>query len=287
VRIQATAEGAVVDQMRNLIGRGHVDQLVVELPVTPDVLGQIVDAGRFAGRPVRLVGELSRADLPSTLPGEHWVKPATGHQGSWLLTLPRPPAWKLAVKRSLDVALASVLLAATSPILLAVAIGVRLSSPGAVFYRWRVVGRNGRPFTAYKFRTMVENADALKQNLIPLNEMRGPVFKLTDDPRLTGVGRWLRKHSIDELPQLWSVLKGDMSLVGPRPPLHDEYPEFELWQMRKLSVTPGLTCLWQVSGRNRISDFAEWARLDLKYIDNCSNHRRRDQGDRSLNTEKP
>ena len=96
------------------------------------------------------------------------------------------------------------------------------------------------------------------------------MFKLADDPRLTNLGRWLRKHSIDELPQLWSVLKGEFSLVGPRPPLRDEYPRFELWQMRKLSITPGLTCLWQVTGRNTINDFAEWARLDLHYIDTWS-----------------
>jgi lipopolysaccharide/colanic/teichoic acid biosynthesis glycosyltransferase len=169
-----------------------------------------------------------------------------------------------------DVTLAGALLVLSSPLMLALAIAVRLSSPGPVMYRWPVVGRNGRPFTGYKFRTMVQDADLLKASLLDRNEMVGPVFKLANDPRLTKLGRWLRRYSLDEVPQLWSVLKGDMSLVGPRPALRDEYQRFELWQMRKVSVTPGMTCLWQVRGRNAIRDFAEWARLDLHYIDHWS-----------------
>jgi lipopolysaccharide/colanic/teichoic acid biosynthesis glycosyltransferase len=154
--------------------------------------------------------------------------------------------------------------------MLVCAVAVRLSSPGPIIYPWRVVGRYGRPFTGYKLRTMVEGAHGMRSTLRSQNEMSGPVFKMTADPRVTAAGRWLRKYSFDELPQLWSVLKGDMSLVGPRPVLREEYLEFELWQMRKLSVTPGLTCLWQVRGRNAIRDFADWARLDLEYIDNWS-----------------
>ncbi len=157
-----------------------------------------------------------------------------------------------------------------SPLLLLVACIVRLSSPGPVFYRWRVVGQGGCPFTGYKFRTMVVNADALKLDLARANEMSGPVFKIKNDPRVTPVGRFLRKFSLDELPQLWSVLKGDMSLVGPRPPLRDEWEQFEPWQRRKLSVKPGITCLWQIRGRNDVRDFDEWVKLDLKYIDNWS-----------------
>jgi lipopolysaccharide/colanic/teichoic acid biosynthesis glycosyltransferase len=174
------------------------------------------------------------------------------------------------VKRGIDVVGSLACLLLLSPLLLIVAVLVKGTSPGPVFYAWDVIGRGGRPFRGYKFRTMVANADELKPQLAHLNEMSGPVFKARDDPRITPVGRWLRKYSLDELLQLWSVLKGDMSLVGPRPPGQNEWPHFEDWQRRKVSVTPGITCLWQVSGRNRIRDFDEWVRLDLEYIDHWS-----------------
>jgi lipopolysaccharide/colanic/teichoic acid biosynthesis glycosyltransferase len=117
---------------------------------------------------------------------------------------------------------------------------------------------------------MVRDADTLKHGLLHLNERRGPVFKIAQDPRVTALGRWLRKHSLDELPQLWSVLIGDMSLVGPRPAFASEYRKYELWQMRRLSVKPGLTCLWQLDGRNIITEFSDWVRLDLRYIETWS-----------------
>jgi lipopolysaccharide/colanic/teichoic acid biosynthesis glycosyltransferase len=126
------------------------------------------------------------------------------------------------------------------------------------------------PIVSWKFRTMVKNADELKKTLMHNNEMTGPMFKLTNDPRILPVGHFLRKYSLDELPQLFSVLKGDLSLVGPRPPLQTEFKEFDLWHRRKLSVKPGLTCLWQISGRNKISNFDDWAKLDLEYIDKWS-----------------
>jgi exopolysaccharide biosynthesis polyprenyl glycosylphosphotransferase len=173
-------------------------------------------------------------------------------------------------KRLVDIVGSGSLLLATSPLLGAIALAVNLSTPGPVFYRWQVVGQGGRPFTGYKFRTMVVNADELKAQLAAANEMTGPVFKMRDDPRITPIGRFLRKYSLDELPQLWSVLKGDMSLVGPRPPLQTEYAQFTDWQKQKLSVKPGMTCLWQVSGRNDIRDFDEWVRLDLDYVRNWS-----------------
>ena len=174
------------------------------------------------------------------------------------------------IKRCLDLAVAGLGLLILSPLLLIVGLLVRLTSPGSVFYPWNVIGRGGRLFRGYKFRTMVQNADDLKVELAHQNEMNGPVFKMKNDPRITPVGRVLRKYSIDELPQLWSVLKGDMSLVGPRPAGPLEWEQYEPWQRRKLSVTPGITCLWQVNGRNRISDFDEWVKLDLYYIDNWS-----------------
>ena len=169
-------------------------------------------------------------------------------------------------KRALDVAASSLLLIVLLPLFLLLAAMVKLTSPGEVFYRWLVVGQRGRPFTGYKFRSMYSNADKLKEGLEQLNEMRGPVFKLTNDPRVTPIGKWMRRYSLDELPQLYSVLKGDMSLVGPRPPLVSEYVRFTDFQKQKLAVKPGITCLWQVNGRNDVTEFDEWVKLDLDYI---------------------
>jgi len=174
------------------------------------------------------------------------------------------------IKRAIDLAGAGLILLVLSPVFLFVGLLIKLTSPGPVFYPWNVVGRDGRPFCGYKFRTMLQNADDLKAQLLHQNEMNGPVFKMKNDPRITPVGKVLRKYSIDELPQLWSVLKGDMSLVGPRPAGPHEWDKYEPWQRRRLSLTPGITCLWQVNGRNRISDFDEWVKLDLYYIDNWS-----------------
>lgn len=177
----------------------------------------------------------------------------------------------LVVKRLIDIVVSATLLVLLVPLFLLIALAIKLTSPHlAVFYPWRVVGLNGRPFTGYKFTTMVADADEQKEQLLALNEMTGPVFKVKNDPRVTPLGRFLRKFSLNELPQLWSVLKGDMSLVGPRPALSHELQRYELWHKRKLTFKPGLTCLWQVSGRNRISDFDEWVRLDLEYIDRWS-----------------
>jgi len=148
---------------------------------------------------------------------------------------------------------------------------ISLTSPGPVLFRQQRSGLNGRPFTMYKFRTMVSNAEQPKDELAALNEMSGPVFKVSKDPRITKVGKLLRRFSIDELPQLVNVLRGEMSLVGPRPLPVDEVKRFDdLAHRRRLSVKPGLTCLWQVSGRNDLRDFREWVRLDLEYIDHWS-----------------
>jgi exopolysaccharide biosynthesis polyprenyl glycosylphosphotransferase len=180
-------------------------------------------------------------------------------------------SWQSLAKEVMDRAGAAVLLLLFSIILIPAAIGVYLSSGPPILFRQRRAGLNGRPFTMLKFRTMVSNAEQLKQELAVLNEMKGPVFKVTNDPRVTPVGRFLRKWSIDEFPQLWNVLRGEMSLVGPRPLPVDEVERFDdPAHRRRLSVKPGLTCLWQVSGRNNVADFKEWVRLDLEYIDNWS-----------------
>jgi exopolysaccharide biosynthesis polyprenyl glycosylphosphotransferase len=180
-------------------------------------------------------------------------------------------SWQALGKQVLDFVGALVLLLVSSPVLVVVAALVKLTSPGPVMFRQQRAGLNGRPFTMFKFRTMVTNAEQLKQELAQLNEMSGPVFKVTNDPRVTPIGRWLRKFSIDEFPQLFNVLRGEMSLVGPRPlPLYEVERFDDVAHRRRLSVRPGLTCLWQVSGRNEVKDFRDWVRLDLQYIDHWS-----------------
>ncbi len=179
-------------------------------------------------------------------------------------------AFQHLVKRVVDVVVSSILLVVLAPFFLILALLVKLSSPGPVFYRWRVVGRDGGPFVSYKFRSMYVDADRRKAALLAQNEMSGPVFKIASDPRVTPLGRVLRKYSLDELPQLWSVLTGKMSLVGPRPPLETEYAKFTGRQRLKLQVKPGITCLWQVNGRNEISNFDDWVNLDLQYIKSWS-----------------
>ncbi len=150
-----------------------------------------------------------------------------------------------------------------------IALLIKITAGGQVLYRQTRCGLNGRRFTLYKFRTMIEGAEERQRELLHLNEMDGPVFKLKQDPRVTWIGRFLRRFSLDELPQLWNVLRGDMSLVGPRPPIPDEVARYQRWQRRRLSMKPGLTCLWQISGRNQI-DFDRWMKLDLEYIDSWS-----------------
>jgi len=178
--------------------------------------------------------------------------------------------WELIFKRGIDIILSSIGLLILSPLFLIISIAIKLTSPGPIFYRWHVVGLNKKKFVSYKFRTMLPNADELKKKLMAQNEMNSVVFKMKDDPRITKIGRFLRKFSLDELPQLYSVFKGDMSLVGPRPPLVTEIPDFENWHRRKLSVKPGITCLWQCSGRNHIENFDDWVKMDLQYIDHWS-----------------
>ena len=192
-------------------------------------------------------------------------------EGVPLLTFATAPTnpLLLAGKRALDVALSSLILLLGLPIILVVAGAIRLSSQGGVLFRQTRCGLYGRRFTLYKFRTMVEGAEDRLAELQHLNEMDGPVFKSRRDPRVTRLGRLLRKFSLDELPQLWNVLRGDMSLVGPRPPIPEEVARYERWQRRRLSMKPGLTCLWQVNGRNEL-DFRSWIDLDLQYIDSWS-----------------
>lgn len=199
----------------------------------------ISHAGQFLFRPAIVYSTVKERQ------SEHFIKTAFDRIGSFLA------------------------LVIAAPVLGILALLIKLTSEGPVFFSQIRVGLNGRRFKLFKFRTMVENAEKLKKALTNRNEMDGPVFKISDDPRITGFGKFLRKTSLDELPQLFNIFRGEMSFVGPRPPLPDEVKQYDLWQRRKLSVRPGLTCLWQVGKRNNTT-FDEWMKLDLEYIDNWS-----------------
>lgn len=180
-----------------------------------------------------------------------------------------PEVESLMVKRALDFAMALVMLVVLSPFLLILAVLVKLTSPGPILFRQKRCGLGGRKFTLYKFRSMRADADLLREELEALNEVDGPVFKIKNDPRCTSIGRFMRKFSLDELPQLVNILRGDMSFVGPRPPLPEEVEKYERWQRRRLRMQPGLTCLWALEGRSKLS-FRRWMELDLEYIDHWS-----------------
>ena len=168
-------------------------------------------------------------------------------------------------KRFFDIVLSLCGLVILSPLFLITAVAIRLDSKGPAFYSQKRIGKNGKPFKMYKFRSMCKNAENLQDDLMKYNEMDGPVFKIKGDPRITKVGKFIRKYSIDELPQLLNIVKGDMSIVGPRPPLVREVEQYNSYQMQRLLVTPGLTCFWQAYGRSDLS-FDDWVDMDMKYI---------------------
>jgi exopolysaccharide biosynthesis polyprenyl glycosylphosphotransferase len=267
---ELTVLGTTEDLSDYLFGH-NVDLIMFALPLqlVPNV-AEAIGKAMEAGIPVSVAMECG---IPRTNPR------LSNHSLSYhafatvptmiLSNVPDDSAY-LASKRLLDIVFSGILLILLSPLFLIIAVLIKVTSPGPLLYPWKVLGRNRRPFVGYKFRTMVPNADELKPRLLQHNEMQGPVFKMRGDPRITPLGKLLRKYSIDELPQLYSVLKGDMSLVGPRPPAKQEADRFEFWQRRKLSVKPGITCLWQVNGRSEISSFDEWARLDIEYIERAS-----------------
>ena len=223
-----------------------------------------VAPARLVGRGTepRVAPELSLADrVEAIVATTDWA----GHLP------PRSKTWRWRagrrVKRILDVVLASVGLVVLSPLFLLLAVLVRATSAGPVLYAFTALGHRGRPFTCYKYRTMTVDAHARRDEVRHLNHMTGPVFKIREDPRVTRLGRFLRRSSLDELPQLWNVVRGEMSLVGPRPPLPEEFVEYEQWHRGRLAVIPGMTCFWQVLGRNEIHDFETWMRLDRRYVE--------------------
>lgn len=178
-------------------------------------------------------------------------------------------SFRYRAKRLFDIGCSFVAILFLLPVFLCLGLAIKITSPGPVIYKQVRIKHGGEPFWLYKFRSMVQDADLLKESLADTNEASGPVFKIRNDPRITGLGKFLRKFSLDELPQLWNILRGDMSIVGPRPPLPSEVAQYQPWQLRRLSVPQGLTCIWQISGRSSVG-FEDWVKLDLRYIDSWS-----------------
>jgi exopolysaccharide biosynthesis polyprenyl glycosylphosphotransferase len=253
-----------LEQIEEILHRDVVDEVYVCL--APEDAGLIEPVARLCEDEGRIVRIPVTDGGPFVAGGR--LEEVEGIQVRSLVYGP-DRAVGMVIKRSIDIALAAIGLIVLSPVLLVVALLIRWRDGSPVLFRQTRIGLHGRPFQVVKFRTMVPDAEARLAELADQNEIRGHAFKLTDDPRLSRTGGWLRRSSIDELPQLWNVLRGEMSLVGPRPPLPDEVDGYDIWHRRRLSMLPGITGLWQVSAR-READFDRWVRLDLDYIDGWS-----------------
>ena len=251
--------------LRNILESKQVDEIMVCLPVEARVsdITRIVRDAKELGLVVRILPDFGEGFPMDKLHLEEF-----GNE--FVITLFREQMLlQLLLKRIADILISIVVIIATLPITVAVAIVIKLTSKGPIFFGQQRFGMNKRPFTLYKFRSMVADAEELKAALAQQNEMDGPAFKIKDDPRITRIGKFIRKMSIDELPQLINVLRGEMSLVGPRPPLPDEVEKYDWLFRKRLSIKPGLTCIWQVSGRNNVS-FEEWMEMDRQYVENWS-----------------
>ena len=254
-----------IGEFQEILRHQVIDEVVMSLPVKSyyEKISIIINLCEEQGIIIRFLSDLFDLKI---------AKSYIDHLDDiHFLTLHSAPIeqWPLLVKKSFDVALSFVLLMLLSPLLLLVVILIKLDSKGPVFFTQERMGLNKRRFKLFKFRTMVDNAEKLREKLEEQNEVSGPVFKIKNDPRITRIGKWLRRISMDELPQLINVLKGEMSLVGPRPPIPSEVERYECKDRRRLSMKPGITCLWQINGRSNIP-FEKWMKLDKEYIDNWS-----------------
>ncbi len=252
-----------ISELDSILRAHFIDEILVTLPGARDLIRDVVIQARQSRVHVRVVPELYDG-LALGAPIE-----SLGEFPTMTLHYRTIPALQLMTKRAVDAVMSAFALLVMSPIFLLIAILVKLDSKGPVFYNSVRVGKKGKTFVCHKFRTMVADAEERKESLLHLNERRGILFKIANDPRLTELGRFLRKWSLDELPQFWNVLKGDMSLVGPRPPVPGEFEQYALEHFRRLEVLPGLTGLWQVERRQSPS-FHEYIEMDLKYIDSWS-----------------
>ncbi len=254
-----------IEDLQTVLKRERVDEMMVSLPVESrfsDIMSVIRHA-RDLGIVVRVLPDQNEVALLNKMHLEEF-------DGEHVLTLFRENLLlQLFLKRMADIALSASALLVLSPVLVVVAAVIKATSPGPIFFSQDRVGMNQRRFRLYKFRSMVVDAEERKKELEHLNELEGPAFKIENDPRITRIGRFIRKTSIDELPQLFNVLRGEMSLVGPRPPLPDEVKRYEWLFRRRLSVKPGITCVWQVSGRSNTT-FERWMEMDHEYIENWS-----------------
>ena len=252
-----------IDQLSQVLDRHVVDEVLFSAPL--DHLAEVLPYVRLCEE----IGVTSHIQAESM--ACHSIPEMVDFHGIPLLLYApaRHSPELLTIKRALDILFAIIGILLTGPIMLICAIAIKLTSPGPILFRQRRSGLNGREFQMYKFRTMDPDAETKQAELAHLNEAAGPVFKMKHDPRVTGLGRFLRRWSLDELPQLFNVIMGDMAIVGPRPPIPAEVRQYDRWQRRRLSMRPGLTCLWQIKGRHRIG-FQEWMQLDLFYIDHWS-----------------
>jgi lipopolysaccharide/colanic/teichoic acid biosynthesis glycosyltransferase len=250
--------GAEPSSERSRSGRIGLDQMPETSTVDPDVTIILPPAEGDTD----VVVDLTQPSRPVIVDLVTTVEPSEDLSTGLLVA----SWWQLAAKRAVDIVGSLAMLMLLSPVLLITAIAIAVSSEGGVIHRQRRIGRNGRAFTMLKFRSMIDGAHEQRHLYEHRNSHdRGPIFKIPDDPRVTGVGRLIRRFSIDELPQLLNVLKGDMSLVGPRPPLPEEFETYNVRQQLRTLATPGLTCIWQVSGRSDV-DFDSWVDMDLEYI---------------------
>jgi len=251
------------DNFEEVVRKKFIDDVLVSIPSERELVARLIMSCRKLGKNIRVVPDLINLGME-------------GVKASYLGMIPLLEYYNrglhgadLLFKRSFDIAASALALILLSPVMLGIWLAIKIDSPGPGIYTSKRNGKKAKLFNFYKFRTMRKEADKMLEELRHMDETDGPIFKIKNDPRVTRVGRFLRRYSLDELPQLWNVLRGDMSLVGPRPPTPNEVVEYADWQLKRLEIRPGLTCLWQIKGRSNLS-FREWMKLDLFYIENWS-----------------